>query len=1045
MDPGYLSDSGPHPNISHPRALTRSHSATNPPSVIRVFGSNRKELNEASLEAVLDICSDTANKREYTTIEYIKLDDKLGWRFPEMEILHPREQMRQRGEIPEIETLCHSANSNASYIDICHDLNIVHNWILLLYKELKIDRVQYQELHTLIQNIRTSSGSFSPQKGHTELNKIIKKVMDNLRKNNFSIIEFTEPYFMPIEDLDSFFEKLRSDEGLNSLFGRQKVKVFNECGRKFKEETIEKHKIEIVLGTAIQAIDAGSSQVEWREGEKWGCEMYGGVKYRIKTLASKGKDKNLLIISYHRIGDNKNGGGDYFCQVFHSKGAISVNEVIRLVQTKIRNNDFDGGVRGAGGDCEEGNIGSNNVTIIHAGTIESDIETNLDDMTPEGIFEHIATLFVREINLKKDFEYPQELLNPQYLYRIYAGLFGLKTIGDRSSTNIIERLFSINQQHIHVFVTTDEFLVGILQTLYLTGKIPYLPTILVQKPGGYLVYRMSNSGIKELKKRFYRMKEFNAMTPEAKTQLLRKENGLDILELYVTRNKTVEKPTTAWEKVEVLLLESINEDCKKQSEALIRQHIELDIELQKILASILASQSEDINQQIVQCLSKISQAKPNPSVGIAQVQVEGSPFGDENPNTPDIRKSFTENNQEQLLLNLEDFRTTLFQTIFKGYKGKKVIKINAAMNNLFNRSLHNGQLTDSLTSHISIAHYIDKPELRSSNQDFYIHVTIARNSYGNGMDYLMAQSDVQDYLFHSDSDLPLAPFFPKLTEYLHATVPDKELTSKECTSVLYLLSQIYREKKVLTAESQPAKKLKSSNKIDGKEIYSIFDNIVEILNRKNIEITIDDNHVSFKVKHRAGANAQAKENYGKELKTEIEKSFFKENDVSISEDGIWLTLPSSIELLLDILTKFENVLSHISKNEIRNQILKRLENLHAYQVMTPRKQRECHLHLGVANLKEQVRNAASQVRNAASNIGSSFTRPLTTAERPFSSASSTAWSLFRKGGRKTHRIHKRITSKKNKHPAIKTRSRTQNLRKIHSYTKKIKEYGSISQ
>jgi tRNA (Thr-GGU) A37 N-methylase len=289
-------------------------------------------------------------------------------------------------------------------------------------------------------------------------------------------------------------------------------------------------------------------------------------------------------------------------------------------------------------------------------------------------------------------------------------------------------------------------LAKILQILYLTGKIPYLPIILLQKPGGYEVLIMSNNGIKELKKRFYRMNEFNAMTPGAKTQLLRKENGLDILDLYVTRNTTVEKPTTAWEKVEVLLLESINEDCKKQSEEFIRKNIASDNELK----GILATRSEDKNQQIVQCLSKISQAKPNPSVGIAQVQVEGSPFGDIDPHAPDIRKNFTENNQEQLSTMLEESRRTLFQEIFKGYKGTKVIKINAAMNNLFNRSLHNGQLTNSLTFHISIAHYIDNPELISSNQKFNERVTIAREEYENGMDYLEAKVEVKDFLFNSD-------------------------------------------------------------------------------------------------------------------------------------------------------------------------------------------------------------------------------------------------------------------------------------------------------
>jgi hypothetical protein len=954
---------------------------------VLTYGDNLNYLDRAlgslhsDMFSILDKCEQQINPDKFPPGHYEALRVRFEWLFPQLQIPSIQDQISSRvtnGEnLTDLITLRDEADSQAEYIDICHDCDTVLDWIVKLHKELGLNT---RKVKSLIAAIKTRSDSFNPKKGHEELDEIIKNIIAELRRRGFQIIDFQPTIFIDVmEGLKTFVLKSRKEANLRDT---QKLNIYNESGRTPTHSDIDSL-LQHILGTPIQAIDAGPGRVStWIPGDKWFCEdLYGGVTYGIECLP---ETKELLIVSWIKIKD-----GLYY-HVFRSTGAISINEVIRILKDYFNINDFNNGIRGTRGVIDEEDevgVGSGNVTLIFAGTAN---EINPTSTTAD-IFNAIKQKHKATIDGSVEFVVTPQIHEQfkRFSHRIIACTLGLKTIGDRSSTNIIER------SNIHIFVSVDEFLAKILQILFVIGKLSKLPTIFLQKRGGFDVYEMPLDTTAELKERFMRLMYWNKDNREVLMYELIQKFGLDLLNtLCEITYRKLPPELSLWQRIEVEILKSINVEFKKRCNAFNEKMKSLRKKLETALA-------EHNNENIIKCLSQVpSQNELNPSAFIAELLGEENPFIDIDP-SEQLNKRI-----QQLLLSKipshlhiqEDLLKLIFAPSF--YKREKR-NIELEFDTIFNKCLIIQKITE-IKRRIGVAYRIDYPD----NTMVDASADAETADFTDGLSYL--QRKLENTIFGPNG------FFTFLrgSKLLKDKFPFFRDNSKACTVVLKVLSdrwdffnEIFDEvaKKVKaeiefeTGESEQKTNSKASRAGDDiSEIGSIYEFVDLGIERAPMDIHIDDKYIHLKIKTRAGANDKDREALGKKIREAIEVSIYDENDITLSRDGHYLILPSSIELLLDIRTRFgdkETTIgtTRVNVKDICNQaISKRLADLRGYQLMTNREQKEIR---GKLFPEEAV------------SFGTCF---------PFCGS---------KGGRKTRRIHKRITSKKNKRSARTTRRR----------------------
>jgi hypothetical protein len=879
---------------------------------------------------VLDQCED-ASSEMFTEEEGNTLKNDRTWQFASHNLTIPliyaqldEETRVDKAKNERVNSACHGSLGKGGFVDICHDGGYVDDFPVrcLPTTTLPNKSTLVKEFKTLIPEIRTvKSHTFIPNKGHDALDTIVTDMIKTLRKEGISLLDFEPPVFMDKEDgLKHFVTNLHGAVNPHGAVVGRNIAVYLECGRSVQHHDIN-NILDIITGTPIQSIDAGSggaaaakavreNKGRWREGDNWTCEnLYGVATYYVECLK---ETNHFLIISWV-----KSENGIYY-HVFRSTGAISINEVIRILQENFRIREYDVGIRNVKDDDDEcgSGSGSRNVKLIFA----SDSTIN----SSENIVGTIKTRHKDQISKNTDFGEPSVDRD-----MALACTLGLKTIGDRSCEIILQQ----QQQKIDILSTTDSFLLKILQLLYLTGKIKYLPNILIQTRGGWWLHKVPNNTTDELSERYMILKYWGSISTKSNgitefMQRLRERFGLNILERMTTHDyfKRAEINPLAsvrelWQRIEIRILKAINREFNKRC-GIFQERMNDGVE------KLDEAERMHNKEKILKVLSELPSVQElNPSVFIAELLGEESPFEDiaytELGNRLIARELLRLINKNEPITR--ETNDTLTENLPTLYKGKRSSEIEKELDRIYSKCLPDPTYWDIFRDNID--NYF-KGSLSSKNPAQKI-IEPRFNKFKEEL----TKSD----LFKSVTTVQSQSIFTILTkrQQFYTTVLDDVINQIE--KEIEQKKKEKREENKLYAES-------TSDEIDS--IYRFVDDgggsSSSRGSRGASKIEINFKDIKLPIKVPVGTDYIKKERIMKELRERIQDSVYDDNDIKVEEE--YMTIPSSIELLLEIKVK---PWARSFTDDCNEAIKKRLEELSVYKLMSGGEISETFLNLGL--------------------------------------------------------------------------------------------------
>jgi hypothetical protein len=254
----------------------------------------------------------------------------------------------------------------------------------------------------------------------------------------------------------------------------------------------------------------------------------------------------------------------------------------------------------------------------------------------------------------------------------------------------------------------------------------------------------------ELKERFMRLMYWDEDNRRRIMFELIQKFGLDLLNtLCEITYRTLPPELSLWQRIEVEILKSINEEFKKRCQAFYTKMKSLRRKLETALA-------EHNNENIIKCLSQVpSQNELNPSAFIAELLGEENPFIDIDPS-----EQLNFRIQEVLLSRIPQklrIPENLLNSIFApSFYQKQKGNIELELDTIFDKCLNVGKF-GIIKHHIDVAFSIDYPD--NTMVDASDREDAKTAGLTNGLNYL--HSKLQNTIFGQKG------FFTFLKRILH--------------------------------------------------------------------------------------------------------------------------------------------------------------------------------------------------------------------------------------------------------------------------------------